>query len=385
MAKNREKKTATGKAGEVWSRFGLQAVLVLILGLAALSFITLGVLRRGATVAEPPTPVPTAVSGRLEVPSPAALPPAAAETPPAPAGVFPAPSSGAPIGAGDGGTTGGQVQAQDPAASSSPFPPPTAVAPAASPAAAPAAAPFPAPPGPAGGEAAGQPQAAAQAASPAQKPMEDAPPFPPPGRDEKKAEAGFKIPEPMWQSVDQKWDQVNKGPDVKDETLSPGGASWKQLDVGQAEQAVESQPKTVPVAAPLVKKPEPVKRTPAQPKAKPKNVVRKKSAPPRAEALRLSIINESGLAEAAEAYRTVLQNMGYVVGKIENGPVQAGATLIFYQPHKKEQAGKLYQRLPGEKKMTPLTSTSPFDVVIQVRGPDRTVPADPGTSNPVKN
>ena len=364
MAAKKEKKPkkpSTKKSGGFWSRFGLQAALILVLGLAALSFITLGLIKRGSVEDEPPpAPVATTFSGKLS--TPATAQPAPSE----PAGMqggFPSPT--------DTSAAAAVQPAQEAStASSNPFPPPAAGSEPT----------FPA--------VVNEPVKTAQQSfpQPRQTPakedaapeLKDQPPFPPPlDQAEKRLEAGLNIPEPVWQSVDEKWDKVKKESGDKDQNLNPTGASWKQLDVGQAEQATASKSRVAPLIAPVVKKKEPVKKPVSKTAKKPTPV--KKSRPVARKSptpLRLSIINESGLPEASGAYSQVLQRIGYQVKNVETRPIQTGATLILYKKEKKAQAITLYNRLPGEKKLLPLTASSPYDVIIQVRSTVKTAQAE---------
>jgi hypothetical protein len=82
----------------------------------------------------------------------------------------------------------------------------------------------------------------------------------------------------------------------------------------------------------------------------------------------VSIVNESGRPELAEAYRTVLEGKGYRVTASQAGSRKAGAPTIYYRPGQKARADALAGELPGRHQVAPWTGPAQGgDLVITVR------------------
>ncbi|MEW5724247.1 MAG: LytR C-terminal domain-containing protein, partial [Thermodesulfobacteriota bacterium] len=246
-------------------------------------------------------------------------------------------------------------------------------------------------------EAAGpaEPPPAEAAAPPPEPPAAPEPaPFPAPGPET--GESGvtvagdIEVPQPRWQTVDQSWDQVKVVDSPQVAALTGEGASFKEMDVGASETGRPEGTTPLPpqgapgptaeqgAAAPgaEMKKPGPVPATGPKPVAAYRKYRKHRVTRPAGTApaerpgrgLELAIINESGDPEQGQAYRQVLEAMGYKVSRMEDrGPTPGGGTTILYNSGRQTQAQALAQRLPGRRQVAPLETASPQDLVIVVR------------------
>ena len=367
-------------SGSLISRLGLQIALIAILGLVALSFITLGIIKRTAGPSGPQEPVQTKISRSVE-----SLP-----VPPRTAPAQAAPSRRGPEAAEPNVTPLVQVEGRVVPKVDDAGPDPESSVRIAktddSPSSLPAGSPGEATGKPAGPEAAPEesPAMTASAAPTAKGSGSEAPdagkakpafPPPPPERAEDQltgqagdaAGAGGKIPRPVWQTLDQQWDKVKLAETPSADNLESSGAAWKDMNVGEKDRIQQPSPLTTEATAPLL-----TSRS-DQAKSAPKPV---KPAPPRkkepsrtSQQPRLAVINETGRPGQAEVYRDVLTAMGYRVSRLDDRPAQTGPTTILYATGLRRQALKLAEHIPGRRTLAPQTSKSDYDMIILIRQP----------------
>ena len=192
------------------------------------------------------------------------------------------------------------------------------------------------------------------------------------------------IPRPIWQTVDNNWDDVQVDRSGNEPEKVATGGAWKQLEVGETDRgriAVAKDPskssaKKTPVetvAQPAVAPPKIIKkssRTASPQKAavsRKKRSVRPVRKKPAAPAINLAIINESGQPEQTENYRFVLKAMGYSVRTLRNRIPQPGPTTILYGRGLKNRARLLAQQIPGHPAVAPSTTLSSNEIVILIR------------------
>ena len=212
----------------------------------------------------------------------------------------------------------------------------------------------------------------------------------------------FKLPKPRWQTVEDNWDQA-KLAGMGEETMDTGDSPWKQLDVGETDQVTtEGGPgQAIPEAPLMGTKPDQVipataaattaskapagkskststktvsraSGTTASTRTSTKNSHTKTartgstSTAPR-PGLTLSIINETGQPGQGNAYRDVLQAMGYQVKSVIDRPPQSGPTTILYNSGLKDKAVALARRIPGQRTVAPQQAPYSQDIVIVVR------------------
>lgn len=406
MAEAEDKKT--NKKRGFWSRYGIPVAMIGILGAASLSFVALGMLKRDKPPEEPKNEIVNAVSSPITLPladGPSTAPPAppsipaptAPATPAAPeesaSGTKPEPVKTGKIKLPDSGPPEDLVKpdaedettvvtAADTKTDSEGFPNPGSP-PVAPPESIPAgdtseqpltaAADAEQPP-----KSAGEETAAAQPPEP--KNSITKPAFPSPPEDEKNLSQDEIIPKPLWQTVDQNWEQIKVDESGEPADIGDEGGSWKQLNVGQKD-TVTTKPSTIQDAV----KPEPVKsadaeksqpaQKPTKVAAKPKKVylkpVRKKryakkEARP-AQTAQLVIINESGKPGQAEIYGEVLQQMGYKIKSTSDSSPREGPTTIMYGSGQKPQAQALAGRIPGNRTITPKPESASKELIIYIR------------------
>lgn len=392
---------ASGKKGikARLSQYGLPLALSAILAFSGLSFIALGMLKRSEP--EPPPPdvenkVTAQVTPPAEEKKPAFPPPpkpiasdpqgtlsafninqpqspadSAAPTEPTPPSTSDQPPTAPAGGQNDPlNQTSGAVQPPGEQTPRQPIdqPPTRAAAPQTAAREAPATAPGQAP-GLQPSQLPPPDQMQAQAQPPAQ-------PDQPPADNVDQVDG---LNKPVWQVYDEKWDQVDTT-DAGRTDAAPAGAAWRQINVGQADEVGQEpaeepapepdaekaekepetdQPKTESAKPPTTKRPrkKTVRRQPPRPKPK-------RPAP---SAVRLAVINESGLAGQAQVYANVLSAMGYNVAHTEDRAPQSGPTFILYTKGNKSKAAALYKNIPGDRTMAPLDGPAPHDIVILVR------------------
>jgi len=299
-----------GKKGSSLSRVGLQVVLIIILTMAALSLIALGMLKGSIKPTGLAPAVKTRVTGVVQPPQD--LPPkesspsaSAEETTPTP--------EPSPAGEKDSGLTA-DVSTQT------------------------------------------------EKAPPASAPEKTA------AKESEEEKPAAAVPKPLWQTLDQEWDQVKVGQAADVEDLPSRDAPWKQLNVGQTEKVRPERPPE-PAASPTPKE-KPAEKAPAaqtaaaakSPQTPPKP--KPKASPP---TLRLALINESGRPDQSAVYREVLQAMGYAVAKVEERVPQPGPTQVLYGDGFKDKALTLVRRLPGPRTLAPITWKSDYDIIISIR------------------
>jgi len=176
------------------------------------------------------------------------------------------------------------------------------------------------------------------------------------------------VPKPLWQTLDQEWDQIKVGQAAGLEDLPIREAPWKQLNVGQTEKVRPKKP-AEPASSQLPKEKQTEKTPPAQTAAKvgsPKTPPKPKPQPT-PPALRLALINESGRPDQSAVYREVLQAMGYAVVQVEERVPQPGPTQVLYGDGFKDKALALVRRLPGPRTLAPITWKSDYDIIILIR------------------
>ena len=362
MAKKEKKKTKNGPG--LLSRFGLPLILISIFSLAALSFFTLGLLSRGNKDLPASEPLKTALTEPIEVPpefSRAAQSSDMGGPPPPP------PESTGP----SDGTTGANG-APGPPPPGTPENSPVGTADARGPATPPDLA-----AGQTGPESSPFPPPPDENAVPANTTASDSTrpaPAPPSGNDAAQPKTAG-IPKPLWQSMDQNWDNV------PDANLEDPNASWKQINVGQTDQT-ETGAVDVPTPPPPVKpasakadtkkagKPvasaKPAQSKPTYKKTRTSRRSIRKSTPS-SDRVSVVVVNESGRPDQGQAYKEVLQAMGYRVRRVENRVPQPGPTTILYSAGLKTKARNLSQKIPGQKTMAQQPKGSKNEIVILVR------------------
>ena len=416
MARNKPKDPL--KKGLFPIRLGLPLALAVLVGLAALSVVTLIFLKHDTR----PEPKPAATAApanrltqKIEAPKPAPAPnvpvkaPSAKETAPEPASpAVETPMAAAPS---DDPAASETKPAETPAHSTlAAAPSPEASPPAAShqAAATPKTVTEPAKTPEVGAGSHAAPAATPKPESPGEKPA---------------APGSIDVPKPVWQTVDQNWDKIAvSGP------ADPGGgetAKWKELEIGQTEKSgqktgetakTESATSAKPIAAKdaapgketppakeaaptkeaaavkpapakethavkeAPKKADPPAKTPSQEPVKAAKAAPERKQPERSLAepatrksgsaardLDLVIVNESGEPGQAEVYRDVLKAMGYPVRTVSEGEQKTGQTTIIYRPGMEAKARSLAERIPGSSNIAPAEDNAPFDIVILVR------------------
>jgi hypothetical protein len=374
MAKKKKEKSKTPSPGR-WSRIGLPVALIAILGLAALSFISLGMLKRNAALNAPKPQVESKLSSavmkeEVESPTPIFPPPPpvlTAETGPAPGEAPAADAAGRPTESASSPPDKPAIETKVPestpetesvrTAAVTPDPPPDQADP---------------------------------------EPPQPAPttiPSPPP--DESTAtsteEIGDEIiPRPRWQTIGQEWE--GSKPATDPETIQPGAAAWKQINIGEQDRVAGETEKAAMPKAPVVTAKQPVApavtTAPKTPTSSAKTVSPKTTKSPAKPTVRsqptrrssgqaaprtspiprvgLVIINETGKPGQGEAYRNVLQAMGYRVDRVVDGNRKSGPTTILYGAGLADSAAKLASHIPGERAISP-QATGGVDIVILVR------------------
>jgi hypothetical protein len=369
------------------SRYGLPLALIGLLGLATLSFVTMGALRDEPPASETDIEVPTKLTQVIT------------DLPPTDETGSSEWSEDA-AGAGDESgtmTTGTEAEPSPTVKAEQPVQP--VVAPQAE-TAVEEKQPKPAKPAAAAADSKSAVPAPVEAETKEAGPPP--PPFPAPGEPAPQGgdapgsgetRSGMTIPKPLWQTVDQNWDKVTveEGPSAA--AADGEGSDFRQIGVGESVMSRPGDTTPLPPKAASRTAAETSEKTPADPdavqtaKTAPKATAKTSSKPRRTTSsrpkrgasssvaaarpgagLELSIVNETGKPGQAEAYRDVLQAMGYKVGRIEDRAASGGdRTTIFYKTGREKQARTLAQRIPGQRRIAPAPPGAQQDIVIVVR------------------
>lgn len=367
--KKKEKKEKPPKSGPgIFSKISLPLVLIPVLLLAGASFFALGILKQKAKSEAESAKIDNRVALKIDD-----LPPPAFQKPPP---TLPSNMSQTDIQPVVAGTDTSVQPAGGGAATPAPGVPPVA-GPMQTPMAVPAGQAQP------GGNV--QPVVKTESPAPGipqvpSQPLSGAPAASSPGTSPQGDESG--PIKPMWQTVDQQWDDVIVEP-AQSEAVGATSAAWRSINVGQSDdvtdQVAESPVMGTALTRPAAAKPSMDKKeVPAAKAASPKRakppVKKYAGSRPKKKTSRIptvAIINESGAPQAGQFYRDVLSAMsssiGIRVGPIQNAPARSGPTTIFYKAGMKAKAQTLSRRIPGNKVLSPLPNKADHDILVVVR------------------